>query len=289
MFSIHPQPHSSLYLILSLVSGATSLYFFHDDALLFLAWYLLIIMAEIHENYGRSRTFQVSKASQISGTALPTPLSQLPSSNETGGPLEPELSLNLPAWPPIPAPSTDTGQTWQSSLPPSELYQLPLDEHLPVEILNINRWSLIQRNSRRDAAIFPELPAEDFVYLETAIDYDAINRTEDGSHELRTTHNEKESGSVCKSPSISKERRREKIHSLRSGLKTSIHDFASELKDGLESRRRAKSVLEAKERERTRTVECTSCFVSAHNTPALSKSANDFLSRTISSPQNQHY
>ena len=56
IFSMHPQPHSYLYLILSLVSGATSLYFFHDDALLFLAWYLFMIMAKTHENYGRSCT-----------------------------------------------------------------------------------------------------------------------------------------------------------------------------------------------------------------------------------------
>lgn len=248
-------------------------------------------MADTHLDYSRTRDSQRSKASQIAeiGTRLPTTLSQLHSSNETGRSLEPELPLNLPDWPATPSPSTDISQTWQSSLPPSELYQLPLDEHLPVEILNICRWSLIHRSSRQDGTIVPEHPAEDFARLKTAINYDAINHTEDGSHELCTTHNEKESDNACKSPSISKERRREKIHSLRSNFKTSIHDFASEIKDGLELKRRAKAVLEAKEKERTRTVECTSCFVSAHDTQALRKSADDFLSRTISSPQNQHY
>jgi hypothetical protein len=61
---------------------------------------------------------------------------------------------------------------------------------------------------------------------------------------------------------LSRDRRLEKLCSIRSSIKFSITDLSSELKEGLELARRAKAVLEAKERERTRTVECTSCFVS---------------------------
>jgi hypothetical protein len=293
------QPYSYFYLILSLVSGATSLYFFHDEALLFLAWYMLIVMAEIHERYGQQCAMQVTTVPEIEDfeTVFAAALSQLPESknassesNDASQPLETELpsndefTLRLPAWPETSMASTDASTPWQSSSPPPELDEFPSDESLPVEILNIVLWSLIRPNareasSRQDDSSSPELLAQDFAYLQTAITDNAMIKADDNGHDVIPVH----SGNgvvVARTGNLSKERGREKVQNLRSSLKASMIDFASELRDSLELTRRAKAILEAKEREQTHTVECTSCFVSSFTTFAFGcQLTNIFLGR----------
>lgn len=227
-------------------------------------------MAETHEEYGRRRAVQGSDVPQIEKERirLSTTSSQPPDSNGPSRPFEPGLTLELPAWPTTALPSTGITKPWQSSLPPPEVNKFPIDEHLLAEALNTVRWSLIQLASRQDDASLSELPAEDFAYLKPAIIFNAINETNNSARK-KCPVRDHDGATVCRSRSISRERGRQKIHGMRSSLKASIYDFASELEYCLELTKRAKAVLESKERERTRTVECTSCFVSSHESRDL--------------------
>lgn len=270
-------------------------------------------MAEVHARYGQQRASQISTQAETQDfeTAFAAALLQSldsnnvnAESNDASQALESEcssnieFSLDLPAWPETSMASTDARTPWQSSSPPAELHELPSDETLPAEIMNIVRWSLIrpvtrQPNTRRrcwrqDAPSSSRLPAEEFAYLKTAItDVDNDERDNPG-HEVNPLES-KNDLAVANAGSISQGGGREKVHSLRSNLKASIIDFASELRDSLELTKHAKAVLEAKERERTRTVECTSCFVSSSDTLVWGF-AHQRLPRTTSSPLiRQHY
>lgn len=192
---------------------------------------------------------------------ITTILRELHPGKASDQPHEPEDSLETASWPTDTTPSPDISKTWHSWDAPSELYELPLDENLPQDIVNIVRWSLVQANERKHDASTPEFPAEEFPYLKPAIDLDPTRPTEDASKELLTTHGQENPKTIYRPRNISKDRRCEKVHNLRSTFKTPIHDFSSELKDNLDLARRAKAALEAKEREQSRTVECTSCFV----------------------------
>jgi hypothetical protein len=280
------QPHSSPYLALSLVAGTASLYFFRNDALLFLSWYLLILTADLYERYGIS--YRTMAGSSEEGASFSTASAAASSSAPSDpAPALVLLPLELSPWPTRTKDDVATTKTWQSFEAPPELYEIPQDERVPEELLNIIRWSLVQGNAREYNTDASELPADDFSHLASMITTDQESHDQElqtespyeepqakpRNQDLQTESSPQPSfkepveAEECNPPkdiqSKNKDGKREKLrHFL--GIRGSIADLSSEVRESLARARSVKAAREAKERESNRTVECTGCFVSPH-------------------------
>jgi hypothetical protein len=280
------QPHSSLYLALSLVASTASLYFFRNDALLFLSWYILILAADFYERYGIS--YRTMAGSPEEGASVSTASAAASSS----APSDPAPALVLPPlelspWPTRARDGEEATKAWQSLEAPLELYDIPQDEQVPEELLNIIKWSLVRGNAREYNTGASELPADDFSHLASMITTDQEphdqelqtespyeeSQVEPRNQDLRPESSprplfkEPVEAKECKSPkytpSKNKDGKREKLrHFL--GINSSITDLSSGARESLARARSVKAAREAKERESNRTVECTGCFVSPH-------------------------
>ena len=291
LLSMHPhprQPRYFTYLALSLLSGTASLYFFQNNVFLFLAWYMFIVVSDLHERYG---PYPRTMAEPYTVTPTATMRDAQPSNISDRFPETVLPPLGTFCWPTKLAHPDDASKPWYSLPEPPELCELPKDE-LPNELRNIINWSLI-RNARKDNYLHAaELPTKDFSYLASVIDSGQSrpveNATqisdvppEDPSHRAaaidssQSTHTETSAQVRCidltdtegDHSSVGKARSRVKVQMLgkfrhQLGIKASMIGVSSGLEDSLERTRCTKAGLDAKDKEKNRTVECASCFVS---------------------------